>query len=167
MELVEPSLIYGESFKEAIQEFGEGHIPALIDEQAGRHNVPEYIEKTRQWSEGKNLPEGFVPSSTYWLIDNKRFVGHINIRHQLNEKLRLIGGNIGYAVRPSLQGKGYGTILLQLALKKAGDLGLNTILITCDKDNIGSRRVIEKNGGVFQQEIMIDGKPVLHFTIDL
>jgi predicted acetyltransferase len=167
MELIEPTIAYAESFTEAMQEFGDVHIPGLIDEAAFRAGVVPYIKKLQQFAEGKNLPEGYVPSSTYWLVNNTIFIAHVNIRHKLNERLRLIGGHIGYAVRPSEQGKGYGSKLLELALPKARVLGLTKVLITCDADNIGSRKVIEKNGGIFQQEQIVDGKPILQFFIDL
>ena len=71
---------------------------------------------------------------------------------RLTDALKREGGNIGYGIRPKERGKGYGTILLSKTLKKAKDLGLNRVLLTCDKSNIGSARVIKKNGGKFESE---------------
>ena len=56
--------------------------------------------------------------------------------------------------------KGYGTLMLKEALRYSNEvLGLNKVLITCNDDNIGSARVIEKNGGVLLDKIInhIDG----------
>ena len=55
-----------------------------------------------------------------------------------------IGGNIGYAIRPSERRKGYATIQLQLLLEKAEELGLEKVLVTCRDNNIGSKKTIEK-----------------------
>ena len=66
---------------------------------------------------------------------------------------------------------GYGTKMLELALKKAKLIGLNKVLITCDDDNPGSARVIEKNGGILENKILniIDGQQVLirRYWIDI
>ena len=70
------------------------------------------------------------------------------------------GGNIGYGIRYSKWNKGYGTIMLSLALKYAKEvIGLNKVLITCDDNNVGSARIIEKNFGLLQDKIInvIDG----------
>jgi predicted acetyltransferase len=42
--------------------------------------------------------------------------------------------------------------MLRAALPIARDLGITIALITCDLDNVGSRRVIETNGGVLEDE---------------
>ena len=63
------------------------------------------------------------------------------------------GGHIGYGIKYSKWNLGYGTKMLSLALKKAKQMGLNRILITCDEDNIGSSKVIENNGGVLENII--------------
>ena len=60
-------------------------------------------------------------------------------RHNLKGELINIGGNIGYAIRPSERRKGYATIQLQLLLEKAKELGLEKVLVTCRDNNVGSR----------------------------
>jgi predicted acetyltransferase len=58
---------------------------------------------------GENLPEGWVPDSTYWLVtEDQQIVGAVNIRHTLTDKLLNSGGHIGYGIRPSERRKGYG-----------------------------------------------------------
>jgi predicted acetyltransferase len=66
----------------------------------------------------------------------------------LNEDLLNIGGNITYEIRPSERRKGYGKKMLELALIEAKERGLDKVLITCDEDNIASKKIIEANGGV-------------------
>lgn len=111
------------------------------------------------YTRGENMQPGFVPHTTYWLVENdKEVVGATNIRHELTEKLKVEGGHIGYGIRPSSRGKGYGTAILELALPKAKQLGLERVLVTCDKDNIRSAKVILRNGGELSSEVYSEDK---------
>lgn len=116
----------------------------------------KYVEKLLNNSKGIGLPKDRVASSTYWLVNKENNVlGVIRIRHELNsEYLKNIIGHIGYDISPSNRKKGYGELILQLGLAKAKELGINSILITCKSDNYPSSRVIEKNNGVFESEIL-------------
>ncbi len=95
-----------------------------------------------------------VNQTTYILVDsNNHIYGGTNIRHELNEGLFTHGGHIGYLVRPSERKKGYGTILLKLALEKCKLLKIDKVLVTCREDNIGSARVIMNNGGIYENSM--------------
>ena len=79
------------------------------------------------------------------LVDeNNHVYGYSQLRHSLKGELINIGGNIGYAIRPTERRKGYATIQLQLLLEKAEELGLDKVLVTCRENNIGSKKTIEK-----------------------
>jgi predicted acetyltransferase len=95
-------------------------------------------------------PAGYVPSTTLWLVDDDEYLGRVAIRHRLTDSLRLAGGHIGYDVRPSARRRGYATTMLRDALPVARGLGITTALLTCEIDNVTSRRVIERAGGVLQ-----------------
>ncbi|HEX7743914.1 MAG TPA: GNAT family N-acetyltransferase [Micromonosporaceae bacterium] len=97
-------------------------------------------------------PPGWVPSTTLWWIDGGEYLGRIAIRHRLTPHLREAGGHIGYDVRPSARRRGHATAILREALPIARDLGLDAVLVTCDVDNVASRRVIERNGGRLEDE---------------
>ena len=97
-------------------------------------------------------PAGFVPDTLLWFADGDEWLGRLSIRHQLNEMLLEVGGHIGYDVRPSARRRGHGTEMLRQALPMARALGIDPALVTCDVDNIGSRRVIEANGGRLEDE---------------
>jgi len=100
-----------------------------------------------------------VPTSTRWMVDGSgRILGECRLRHRLTERLLHHGGHIGYFVRPSARRQGHGTRLLALALGEAATLGLFRVLLTCDRDNLGSAAVIRANGGVLEDE------PVSRFT---
>lgn len=45
---------------------------------------------------------------------------------------------------------GHATAMLRASLPVARALGISSALLTCDVDNEGSRRVIERNGGVLE-----------------
>lgn len=97
-----------------------------------------------------------IPTSSYLLIEDDRIIGHIFIHHFIDQNLlRDYEGNIGYAIRPQERNKGYGTIMLSLALEKCKDLNIPEVLITCSKDNIPSSKVIEKNNGKLLEEVFI------------
>ncbi len=64
--------------------------------------------------------------------------------------MREIGGHIGHDIRPSARRRGHATAMLAAALPVARSLGINPALLTCDENNIASRRVIEANGGVLE-----------------
>lgn len=112
-----------------------------------------------------------VPDVTYFALDTDRdiFVGAVNIRKFLNEKLLKYGGHIGYGVRPSERNKGFGTKILSLALEKCHMLGISKVLMTCDASNVASAKVIQNNGGIMENEILepSDLNPIQRYWIDL
>ncbi|MCF2718107.1 GNAT family N-acetyltransferase [Paenibacillus sp. UKAQ_18] len=118
---------------------------------------------------GINLSEGWVKSSTYWLMDaDNQVLGAVNIRHDLNEHLMNAGGHIGYGIRPSARGNRYAVTMLALALEKAKELGISRALVVCDSDNIASKKTIIQNGGTPDKDyIEEDGNRVNRFWIEL
>ena len=107
----------------------------------------------------KKEQDGRVPDSTFFCLDTDRniFVGAINIQHYLNEELLYTGGHIGDGIRPGERRKGYATAMIGLGLEECRKLGITKVLMTCDKDNIGSAKSIMNNGGVLENEVMEDG----------
>ena len=99
-------------------------------------------------SRGKGLRPGFVPQTTYWGYAGDRPVGIVKVRHSLTDALRRTGGHIGYGVRPSARGRGFGTQLLRHGIRSARELGIESVLVTVNDDNRASIRVIEVNGGI-------------------
>lgn len=118
----------------------------------------------------KEPEDGKVPDSVFFLLDEDRdrLLGAVNIRHYLNDYLLREGGHIGDGIRPSERRKGYGTEILRLALIECGKLGIERVLVVCDKNNVGSARAIRKNGGVLENEIINeDGEPEQRYWITL
>ncbi|MBO4818570.1 MAG: GNAT family N-acetyltransferase [Firmicutes bacterium] len=115
------------------------------------HNFEYYLEHL----EVKEASDGKVPDSTFFLLDAERdrLLGAVNIRHYLNDALLKDGGHIGDGIRPSERRKGYATEMIRLALSECKKLGIDWVLMVCDKDNIGSAKSIVKNGGVLENEV--------------
>lgn len=112
---------------------------------------------------------GFVPDSVFFLLDEERnrLVGAVNIRHYLNEHLLQYGGHIGDGIRPSERRKGYATEMIRLALLECKKLGIYRVLMCCNSDNIGSKKSIISNGGVLENIVMEDNKPLERYWIDI
>ncbi len=166
-----PSVIYKKSYLEAASEFhAEGwplrHIPNDLEA-----NFEDFVRDLLRRSYRATQDPDLVPETFRWLIDGGDFIGYVHIRHELNDFLMKYGGHIGYAIRPSRRKRGYGTQILKLGLEKAREIGLRRVLLICDSCNIGSRKIIEANGGVFENEekLEMDGVPVIHrrYWIDI
>jgi predicted acetyltransferase len=169
--LVEPSAQYKAAFLDYVEEWvrsGEKFVPIVVEylRVEFANNFEAYVEGLLGFAQGRRL-NGFVPHSTYWLMAENRVVGVSNLRHKLTERLLIMGGHIGYGVRPSERKKGYATLLLAETLKKARGLGIEKTLITCDKTNLGSQQVMLNNGAVLEDERLHEGKQILRFWIDL
>ncbi|GAA3540622.1 GNAT family N-acetyltransferase [Nonomuraea rosea] len=110
-----------------------------------------WVVQLRQQSD-RSLPveEGCVHATHWWIADGETYLGAIDLRHYLNAVLLEAGGNIGYSIRPSARRRGLATWALGEVLRKAPGLGLDRVLLTCDEDNAGSARTIERNGGVLE-----------------
>jgi predicted acetyltransferase len=93
-----------------------------------------------------------VPCEFYWMTDSspEQVVGFLALRTRLNDWLFNEGGHIGYSVRPSRRREGHASRALALAVRRAASLGIDRVLVTCDEDNVGSARTIERGGGVYE-----------------
>ena len=118
----------------------------------------EWIEKKRNWSLGKELPEGFVPDTTYVLVDEDVYVGVFNLRHCLNDFLREGPGHIGYCISEKYRGRGYATKGLKLTLEKAGQRSIHEVYMSVNKDNPASLRVQMKNGAYIHHHALRRGR---------
>lgn len=166
--LVLPDVRYKESYLSALSEYNaEGRFPELSQEEIA-NDFESYVEKIKGYARGEHLPEGHVPDTHYWLVEGDEYIGQTSVRHSLTDHLREIGGHIGYVIRPSKRKQGYGKLILKLGLEKAKEMGIKNVRVTCDVDNLGSRKIIEANGGVFENSVPHEGFPdKARFWIDL
>lgn len=111
----------------------------------------EWIADLEKNKDEKNMPASYSPHTLYLAInDDDELVGAIGLRWKEVPALMTFGGLIGYSIRPSQRGKGYASEMLSLALDKFKSANINNVLITCKDFNIASKKVIEKNGGIFE-----------------
>jgi predicted acetyltransferase len=169
VKLIKPTIDLEHEYLDMIKEWkaqGDKLIPWVLGFDAS--DFPSLIENLENCSKGIGLPEGMVEHSTYWLVnENNRILGAVNIRHRLNEKLLQGGGHIGYGMRPSERQKGNASEALRQALSIARSMGIYSALVVCDKNNVGSAKTIQKNGGVLENEVERDGEVMQRYWIDI
>lgn len=128
----------------------------------------KWIEEVENERLGISLKEGRVPSTTLFAIVDNEIVGTLSIRHNLNTPYVLnFVGHIGYNVRCSKRNRGYAKMMLRKGLEECKKMQIKEVLITCLESNIASRKVIESQGGIYQNKIyyMPSDEYILRFII--
>ena len=171
LELIFPNKEYKKAVEEYLQEFldngeneiaGDGGLDRIKD-------FDKWLEKITNDLSINTIDKDRIPATFYLTIrkSDNRIVGNLQIRHFLNEKLLKYGGHIGDSIRPSERKKGYATEQIRLALEKCKELGIDNVLMDCDKSNIGSAKSIQKNGGILENEIYVENELVQRYGISL
>ncbi|MDD6204957.1 MAG: GNAT family N-acetyltransferase [Firmicutes bacterium] len=134
------------AFGEMLKDYAAAGTPFL-----GMYSRDDYAAFERMCafhSCGKYLPKGNTPYTRYFLCDSDgNIYAQGDVRHSPTPELTYYSGYIGYGVLPSMRLQGYGTLMCRLLLEKAARY-YGRVIITCKSDNAGSRRIIEKNGGI-------------------
>ena len=157
--LVEPSLTYKDACLDAAREFHAAGEYDVNAEQLGA-KFEDLVARLVAAKGPANMPPGELPYEDFWLMDGDKWIGKLTLRTAINEKYLHAGGHIGYEIRPSKRRCGYGTVLLRMGLEMARERGLHQVLLTCDETNIGSRKVIENNGGQLENAVEVEGQTV-------
>jgi predicted acetyltransferase len=169
MKMIKPSIEYKDTFIEGLKEYQSEGDFSTVDAEERRENFLKYIERlSSEFKEGYGEKEK-IHLEHLWFVDGKKYIGTVLLRHQLNEDLLQIGGNITYEIRPTERRKGYGYKMLELTLIEANKRGMNKVLITCDEDNIASKKIIEANRGIQDTAFFKEGMRVkkLRYWIQL
>ena len=130
-------------------------------------SISEWVQFVENTKYKETVTPGFVTAHTFFAVNNNnnKIVGIINARHELNDYLLNFGGHIGYSVRKSERRKGYGKKMLNYASEFLFSLGLDKILITCDKNNIASKHTIESCGGILENEVIEESRTTLRVSV--
>jgi predicted acetyltransferase len=132
----------------------EGGFPGVcytVDTLADPRTFEEFCSYTAALADPHTpRPSDWVTGTYLWMVDDDTVVGRISLRHSLTPWLLEVGGHVGYAVRPTARRRGYATAALGLMRRVAAEHGIDPVLVTCDDDNVGSRKVIEANRGVLE-----------------
>ncbi len=172
IELVRLTNEYKEQLFEMLEEWKKDIIANHTDMSPWKiwandfHDFDYYIHNLDTKEES---PNGWVPDTTLFCLDKDRniFVGAVNIRHYLNDTLLKTGGHIGDGIRPSERRKGYATAMIALALDECKKLGINKVLMCCNKENIASAKSIINNGGTLENEVEEEGHIEQRYWIQL
>ena len=156
MKLIEPNAEYCRQIQAYRKEFLDcGDSMDGTDGLRRMEDPGKWIDRCRLFQNPDNVPEGRVPATQFIYVreEDNKIVGMLQIRHYLNDYLESFGGHIGYSVIPSERRKGYATGMLRSALPECKKLGIDKVLITCADNNIGSRKTILANGGIFESTV--------------
>jgi tagatose 1,6-diphosphate aldolase len=101
----------------------------------------------------------FVPYYAFWMRLRAQFnppvevAGTINLRIGNNQNCEMYIGHIGYNVYPPARGNHYAERAVRLVLPLARHHGFDCVIITCNPDNVASRRTCERLGATLIETI--------------
>jgi len=158
-QLTLPDVRFHPSYLDAVREFTDAGLdPAVLESgQLGMNEkawqepagFAAHVDMLRAETRRPRRPDR-VPMTNLWYVEDDTFLGRLSIRHRLTPHLLELGGHIGYVVRPGARRRGHATAMLAAALPVCRQLGIDRALVTCDATNTASRKVIEANGGEFE-----------------
>jgi len=169
LKLISPTSDLEEEYRRMIKDWestGEQLVPFVL--RYKHDDFPGLIQQLENEQKGIGFQHKhvMVPHSTYWLVNQENnILGVSNLRHELNENLRKVGGHIGYGIAPAQRRKGYATLILKLSLIEAKKMAIGDVLLTCHKDNISSSKSITNNGGILEEEFELDGRAMQNYWI--
>jgi len=154
LELVKLSKEYKDLFYEMMDEwmsFDDYNRSPSVIRRYDYHDFNSYVDQIDR----KEEIDGYPKNSVFFCIDRdkNKMIGAVDLRLYMTANTCHDGGHIGDGIRPSERGKGYGTAVMGLALEKCKEYGINKVLITCNKDNIASKKAIINNGGIYEYDI--------------
>ena len=165
-QLISPSIKHKISYLSYIKELGdEERYPFPLD--FDHSDFPAMLDRIEAFEQGVNLPDGYVPSSTYWLVEDQEIIGVSNLRHHMNDQLLKAGGHIGLGIRPSCRGRKLGVKLLKMTLDEAVSKGINEAHVHCYAENSASANMILACGGVLDSVVEDGGHTVQRYVIEL
>ncbi|MET8360102.1 GNAT family N-acetyltransferase [Micromonospora sp. NPDC005171] len=156
-ELVAPTVRLHAPWLEAHDEWGPGlHEDGFglrpTDEVRSPDGFAAWVTRLTDQSDPENPPDAGRGRCTYrWIVEDDRVLGGIALRHELDDYLLRVAGQIGYGIRPSARRRGLASWALGRILAEARALGLNRVLLVCGAGNAASARTIERQGGVLEE----------------
>lgn len=153
LKLVRPSIEYKHQYESMMEEwesFGGRLNPGALRRYSNKRQANVSYEEWLKWiEEDRNYGQDL-----YFLVDDNYVLGAISIRFKRTLETAGIDGHVGFGIRPSKRNKAYATTMLQMAFPILKEYNINTVVISCAKDNIGSSKVIINNGGKLIDEVI-------------
>ena len=155
LRLIEPTLGYAAQIEEYRAEFPQD---MRLTYHVSRIPGMDYAEQYGDVVDWLAFCETMRGKVTWYMSvreSDGRIVGFCSLRHALEYDDDDIdfASHIGYSVRPSEQGKGYGREQLLLVLDKAHELGVTPVRIVCRDTNAASNALIRACGGVYVDSV--------------
>jgi tagatose 1,6-diphosphate aldolase len=89
-------------------------------------------------------------------------LGGINLRFGSTPHLERYAGHIGFSVHPAHRGNRYASRSVMVLIPVAKQLGFKSLWITCDPDNVASRRSLELAGAQFVEIVEVPEDCIIH-----
>jgi tagatose 1,6-diphosphate aldolase len=127
----------------------DGHLELQLDrfEMHPVHHVPTYQFLSKDSRTGETL-------------------GNIRLSIGSTRHVEMFAGHIGYGVLPEHRGNHYAARAVRLLLPLASALGIDPLWITCDPENIASRRTLEHAGAVFVEAVDVPENCSIHKKLE-
>src|SRR5258706_3699634 len=131
-----------------------------------REQLSRFVREFPLGRQNADPDKGFVPAYHFWMRLRPEFAppvqiaGGINLRIGHTRNIETCLGHIGYNVYPPARGHQYARRAVRLLLPFARRQGINPLWITCNPDNVASRRTCEGAGGRFAEIVKL---PEDHF----
>ncbi|MEY8461845.1 GNAT family N-acetyltransferase [Streptococcus merionis] len=115
-----------------------------------------FVERSKRQETETDNPD-WSTSTNYYAFKDGQIAGRVGCRWELDKgDLAMVGGHIGYVTSPAFRRQGIMTELLAFALERYRERGILEVLITANKDNLASRKTIEKAGGQLENIITLE-----------
>ncbi len=111
-------------------------------------------------------PAHHVPTYQFHMVhrQTREVVGNIRLSIGSTDHLVRYAGHIGYGVPAEHRGHGYAARAVRLLVPFAHRLEIDPLWITCDPENISSRRTLELAGAEFVEIINVPADCIIHRT---
>ena len=143
---------YVQGYKEYCQEAYDNHVIFLRPTNP-KHIDESFFLSSKEWYDKKETGEIKPATFYYWAVDGDKFIGEFQLRPEFTDEVLMNMGNIGYAVRVSEQGKGYGKEILKQGLQIAKEFGMHKVLLNINEQNTISAHICEELDGQLMDQI--------------
>lgn len=165
--LVEPNSLFYESWTFYVKELKKVDLK-IIPANLEAETFSKFLENINRLKKGIGLPQNYVPSELYFLIEEKeptRILGVTDIRIGSNYMINNYFGHAGGSILPSERGRGLGSIIINLSISKLREKGITDIILTCEDWNNTSKQAIKANGGVLLGTTVFNSKTYERYLI--
>lgn len=178
-QLIKPNLNYISSYIDALSEGVYSPMQGdfgIVEAEVVKKNPRSFINYINSKTPVPMNYEGqqyFISDhELFWIVSSTQFIASVAMRYDHNSPpLTEAYGHLGLSARPSLVSKGSAARGYlkhhKTILRKFKDKGLNEITVSCAEDNLPSKRLIERTGGIFNRRKELTTGTMLIYKIGL